>query len=138
MGSGAWRLNGAARCYSGEISNRKNLSEDFIEYAEPILKVRTASIARKKLQTATKSRRMYESEYYEVTEIWPHFEFLDVRRGWRVSWVGLRDPVWLVVGTAVTFCGTGILGYVTLNMTPIDVGLYEGLDYAASSAEYWL
>lgn len=56
---------------------KKNLPEDFIEYAEPILKIRTARIARKKLQTATKLRRMHEFEYYKFTEIWPHFEFLD-------------------------------------------------------------
>lgn len=60
-----------------KIRIRRNLPEDFIEYAEPILKVRTARIARKKLQTTTKFRKMKELEYDEFTEIWPHFEFLD-------------------------------------------------------------
>lgn len=55
----------------------KNLPEDFIDYAEPILKTRTARIARKKLQAATKLGRMWEFEFAEFTEIWPHFEFLD-------------------------------------------------------------
>lgn len=55
----------------------QNQSEDFIEYAESCLKLATARIARKKLESITKSRVMNELEYYQFIKIWPHFETLD-------------------------------------------------------------
>ena len=55
----------------------RNRPEDYIDCAESCLKRATARIAREKLKTLTKSRYLWESEYEQFTEIWPHFETLD-------------------------------------------------------------
>lgn len=54
-----------------------NFPEDYIECAESSLKRATARIAREKLKALTKSRSLWEIEYEQFTEIWPHFETLD-------------------------------------------------------------
>lgn len=53
-----------------------NLPEDYIDGGESRLKLATARMARKRLKTITKRRKMDEFEYEEFIEIWPHFEVL--------------------------------------------------------------